>query len=99
MSACKSSSANGAEHQVDTSLAQFAEFRHSGNCLIDVKLQARVALQQPIDDDGKQSRRNPFGASDAKFAHGRVCQELDFLHALPQRIVSSKPMFEEGTAV
>jgi hypothetical protein len=48
-----------------------------------VKNDPWVLLQQPIDDDGEQTGRDPLRAADAQLADGGIGQELDLPHALP----------------
>ena len=68
---------------------QFTKIARGGNRLIDMKDDARVFLQNPINDDRQQSSRNPFGTSDAQFTRGGISQELDFLDALLESIESN----------
>ena len=51
--------------------------------LLDVKNDPWVLLQQPIDDDGQQTGRNPLRTADAQLTDGGIGKELDFPHALP----------------
>src|SRR5260370_40898635 len=83
---------------IDLALARFA-LQARCVCLDDMKDDARILLQEAIEDGRGQSRRHRFGASDAQFPGRGVGQELDVLYALPQLIEDRTAAGEERAAI
>ena len=53
---------------------------------LDVKRHAGMAPREPVDDGGHEARRERRGAADPHLALGRIREEFDILHALPQLV-------------
>src|SRR6516165_9347369 len=74
-----------AEYQIHASLAQLVEVSRGRRCrLVDVTHDPRMPIAQAFDNGRKRSRHEYFAASDPNLSSGRIGEEFDLLHALPQ---------------
>ena len=64
-----------------------------------MKNDARITPGEPVDDGGDEACRERGGGSDPHFAGGRVGEEFDVLHALPQLIEGGMAAVEHGAPV
>jgi len=88
------------EHSdIDGSFAQSRGFRCQRAQLLDVQDYPRIGLRKPMNDGWKDGSRKCFLASDPHLSHGRIGQEFDVPHALPEFVERCVAAGEQRTAV
>src|SRR5262245_30212661 len=86
------------DQEIDSALAQVSSLRIARTAGHDVKHDAGMTPRKPVNDSRHEARGQRWCGSDPHFAHGRVGEELDILHTLPQLVEGCVTAVEHGAA-
>src|SRR5262245_13935372 len=86
------------DQEIDSALAQISPLQLARPARHDMNHNARMAPGKPIDDGRYEARGQRGCGSDPYCARGRIGEEFDVLHALPQLIEGRVTAVEHGAA-